>query len=89
MDIVGLILEVAIEGATKGRIMDRVYLTVLQMKDYLFLLLENGLLCYEKGTGIYKTTEKGLRMLAVYNDNNEHIGQSAGGRKRSVSFQKE
>ena len=36
MDIVGLILEVAIEGATKGRIMDKAYLTVLQMKDYLF-----------------------------------------------------
>lgn len=67
IDIVGLILEVAIEGATKGRMMDRAYLTVLQLKDYLFLLLENGLLCYKKGTGIYKTTEKGLRMLKNYN----------------------
>jgi predicted transcriptional regulator len=70
MDIVGLILEVAIEGATKGRIMDKAYLTVLQLKDYLFLLLENGLLCYGKGTGMYKTTGKGLRMLADYNDIN-------------------
>jgi predicted transcriptional regulator len=70
MDIVGLILEVSIERATKGRIMDKAYLTVLQLKDCLFLLLENGLLCYKKGTGMYKTTEKGLRMLAVYNDIN-------------------
>jgi predicted transcriptional regulator len=70
MDIVGLILEVSIEGITKGRIMDKAYLTVLQLKDCLFLLLENGLLCYKKGTGMYKTTEKGLRMLAVYNDIN-------------------
>ena len=70
MDIVGLILEVAIEGATKGKIMNKAYLTVLQLQDYLFLLLENGLLCYGKGTGIYKTTEKGLRMLTVYNDIN-------------------
>jgi predicted transcriptional regulator len=89
MDIVGLILEAAIAGATKAKIMDLAYLSILQAKDYLFVLLENGLLCYGKGTGIYKTTEKGLRMLAVYNDINEHIGQSAGGRKRSVSFQKE
>ena len=50
--------------------MDKAYLTVLQLKDYLFLLLENGLLCYGKGTGMYKTTGKGLRMLAVYNDIN-------------------
>jgi predicted transcriptional regulator len=70
MDIVGLILEVPIEGATKGKIMNKAYLTVLQLKDYLFLLLENGLLCYGKGTGIYKTTEKGLRILTVYNDIN-------------------
>ena len=67
MDIVGLILELAIEGATKGRMMDKAYLTVVQLKDYLFLLLENGLLCYKKGAGIYKTTEKGLRMLKNYN----------------------
>jgi predicted transcriptional regulator len=70
MDIVGLILEVAIEGATKGKITNKAYLTVLQLKDYLFLLLENGLLCYGKGSSMYKTTEKGLRMLAVYNDIN-------------------
>ena len=75
MDIVGLILEVAIEGATKGRIMDKAYLTVLQLKDYLFLLLENGLLCYGKGTGIYKTTEKGLRMLENYNLISKQMGQ--------------
>jgi predicted transcriptional regulator len=59
-----------LRGATKGRIMDKAYLTVLQLNDYLFLLLENGLLCYGKDTGMYKTTEKGLRMLAVYNDIN-------------------
>jgi len=66
MDIVGLILKVSIEGATKGRIMDKASLTVIQLKDYLFLLLGNGLLCYGKGTSMYKTTEKGLRMLNVY-----------------------
>ena len=89
MDIVGLILHTSIEGATKGRIMDKAYLTVLQLKDYLFLLLENGLLSYGKGTGIYKTTERGLRMLDVYNDINEHTGQSTWSWKRGVHLQSE
>ena len=66
IDLVGLILEAALEGATKAKIMDSVYLSIIQTKDYLFVLLENGLLCYGKGTGIYKTTEKGLRMLENY-----------------------
>lgn len=66
MDIVGLILKVSIEGATKGRTIDKASLTVIQLKDYLFLLLENGLLCYGKGIGMYKIIEKGLRMLGVF-----------------------
>jgi predicted transcriptional regulator len=76
LDIVGLILEAAIEGATKAKIMDLVYLSILQAKDYLFVLLENGLLCYGKGTGIYKTTEKGLRMLETYNLISKQMGQN-------------
>ena len=39
MDIVGLILEVAIEGATKGRIMDKAYLTVLQTEGLSILVI--------------------------------------------------
>ena len=76
MDIVGLILEAAIQGATKAKIMDLVYLSILQAKDYLFVLLENGLLCYGKGTGIFKTTEKGLRMLENYNLISKQMGQN-------------
>ena len=59
-------------------------MTVLHLKDYLFLLLENGLLSDGKSTGIYKTTERGLRILEVYNDINEHTGQSNGNWKRGV-----
>jgi predicted transcriptional regulator len=76
MDIVGLILEAAIAGATKAKIMDLVYLSILQAKDYLFVLLENRLLCYGNGTGIYKTTEKGLRMLKNYNLISKQMGQN-------------
>jgi predicted transcriptional regulator len=76
MDIVGLILEAAIEGETKAKIMDLVHLSILQAKDYLFVLLENGLLCYGKGTGIYKTTDRGLRMLKNYNLISKQMGQN-------------
>jgi len=76
VDIVGLILKAAIAGATKAKIMDWAYLSILQTKDYLFVLLENGLLCYGNGTGIYKTTEKGLRMLENYNLISKQMGQN-------------
>jgi predicted transcriptional regulator len=76
MDIVGLVLEAAIGGATKAKIMDWAYLSILQSKDYLFVLLENGLLCYGKGTGIYETTEKGLRMLENYNLISKQMSQN-------------
>jgi predicted transcriptional regulator len=76
IDIVGLILEVAIEGTTKAKIMDSVYLSIVQTKDYLFVLLENGLLCYGKGIGIYKTTEKGLRLLKTYDLISKQMGQN-------------
>jgi predicted transcriptional regulator len=76
VDIVGLILEAAIPGATKAKIMDWASLSILQTKDYLFVLLENGLLCYGKGTGIYQTTEKGLTMLKNYNLISKQMGQN-------------
>ena len=76
MDIVGLILKAAIAGATKAKIMDCVYLSIVQAKDYLFVLLENGLLCNGNSTGIYKTTEKGLRMLETYNLISKQMGQN-------------
>ena len=70
MDIVGLILEVAIEGATKGRIMDKAYLTVLQAEGLSILVIGKWITMLWERYWQYKTTEKGLRMLAVYNDIN-------------------
>ena len=61
MDIVGLVLEAAIGGATKAKIMDWAYLSILQSKDYLFVLLENGLLCYGKGTWDIRDNRKGIK----------------------------
>jgi predicted transcriptional regulator len=66
-DISVLILEAANGGATKTKIMYKAFLTYLQLKEYLTMLSENGLLEFEEATQNYRTTEKGLRLLQIYN----------------------
>jgi predicted transcriptional regulator len=71
-DIVGLILEAANGGgATKTKIMYIAFLSYNLMKEYLTLLAENDLLEYEQGNMTYRTIEKGLHLLKIYNNMNE------------------
>jgi predicted transcriptional regulator len=71
-DIVGLILEAANGGgATKTRIMYKAFLSYAQLKEYLIVLLENSLSDYEEGRQFYRTTEKGIRFLQMYNQFDE------------------
>ena len=73
-DIVGLILEAANGGgATKTKIMYKAFLSYAQLKEYLTVLLENGLLEYEDGMRSYRTTEKGIRLLRIYNQVDELV----------------
>jgi predicted transcriptional regulator len=72
-DIVSQILEAANGGATKTKIMYKAYLSYAQLKEYLSVLVENGLLEFEKGTQSYKTTEKGLRFMRTYNEIGEMV----------------
>jgi predicted transcriptional regulator len=66
-DILGPILEAANGGgATKTRIMYKAFLSYAQLKEYLTILLENGLLEYEGRRQLYRTTEKGMRFLQKY-----------------------
>jgi predicted transcriptional regulator len=65
-DIVSQILEAANGGATKTKIMYKAYLSYAQLKEYLSVLLENGLLEFEKGRQTYKTTSKGFQFLKTY-----------------------
>jgi len=69
-DIVTQVLEAASDGATKTRIMYKAYLSYAQLKEYLSVLVENGLLEYEEGKKTYRTTIKGVRFLKTY----EQIG---------------
>jgi predicted transcriptional regulator len=66
-EIVGLILEAANGGgATKTRIMYKAFLSFAQLREYLTTLQDNGLIEYEGGMQTYRTTEKGMRLLDIY-----------------------
>ena len=60
------ILEAAKERLTKTQIMYKAYLSYSQLKEYLALLSENELLSYDKAERVYRTTEKGIKLVAMY-----------------------
>ena len=66
MDIAADILEIAQGGAIKTRIMYRAFLSFPQLKEYLELLTDQGLLEHVKEEKVYSTTEKGKRFLKMY-----------------------
>ena len=72
-DIIGLILEVANGGATKTKIMYKAFLSFAQLREYLSMLSEKGLIEYQEGTQRYRTTEKGIRLLHIYNQMNDEL----------------
>jgi len=67
-EITGTILESANGGATKTKIMYKSFLSYAQLKEYLSVLIENNLIECLEGTQTYKTTEKGLNFLKMYNE---------------------
>jgi predicted transcriptional regulator len=66
-EIASRILESATGGTTKTKIMYKAFLSYAQLKEYLTVLEENGLLAYDKGEQLYRTTQKGLRFLDITN----------------------
>ena len=66
-DIIGLLLNAADGGgATKTKLMYSAFISFNQLKEYLSLLAENGLIQYE-GTHTFRTTEKGILFLKLQN----------------------
>jgi predicted transcriptional regulator len=60
-DIVGLLLDAANGGgATKTKLMYKAYLSFNQLREYLTLLVENGLIEYEGGQ-TYRNTQRTFR----------------------------
>jgi predicted transcriptional regulator len=71
-EIIEAILEAANGGgATKTTIMYKAVLSYDLMKQHLIFLAENNLIEYEQGMMTYRTTEKGMRLLQLYNNINE------------------
>jgi len=70
-DIVSQMLEAANGGATKTKIMYSAYLSYAQLKEYLTVLVEGGLMEYQPAEQKYRTTEKGIKFLSTYSQ----IGQ--------------
>jgi predicted transcriptional regulator len=66
-EIVGNILDAANGGTTKTKLMYKAYISYNQLKEYLTILIENNLIEYIDGTQTFKTTEKGLMYLKMYN----------------------
>ena len=51
--------------------MYKAFLSYAQLKEYLSVLIENALLEYVEVEQLYKTTDKGSRLLNIY----EQIGE--------------
>ncbi len=67
-EVISLILQVANGAcnATTTKIMNRALLSYKQMKEHVIFLTRKDLLYYDKDSGTFKTTEKGLRFLQIY-----------------------
>jgi predicted transcriptional regulator len=61
-----LILEAANGGVAKTKIMYKAFLSYVQLKEYLDILIENGLIEHNVKQQIFKITDKGLRFLQLY-----------------------
>ena len=62
-DIISMILQAAASGASKTRIMYSAYLSYAQVKEYVSFLVERKLMWYEEGSGLYKLSERGMKLL--------------------------
>ena len=60
-------------SAIQAKIMYKVYLSFLQMKEYLSQIMQHGLIIYDDRAQIYKITDKGRRFLALYKQMTESI----------------
>jgi predicted transcriptional regulator len=74
LEIIAMILEtIGDSGAIQAKIMYKVYLSFLQMKEYLSQIMQHGLIIYDDRAQIYKITDKGRRFLALYKQMTESI----------------
>jgi predicted transcriptional regulator len=63
------------------------YLSFAQLREYLSMLSEKGLVEYEEGTQKFRTTEKGLRVLQIQNQINDEFVAIDEGRTRRLAIE--
>jgi predicted transcriptional regulator len=74
IEIISRILEIANGGnITKSKILYQSFLSYDKMKEYLEVLTKTDLISYDLDTHTFKTTEKGLRFLDIYNQLDDMI----------------
>ena len=76
IELVALILQAAIEGSTVTKMLSKVLPSNMQLKEYLVILQQNGLLDYCLNEQTYITTSKGLHFLRIYIELNEVVAMS-------------
>lgn len=74
-DIVVQILDAANgNGANKTKIMYKAYLSYGQLKEYLSVLIANGLLEENETEKLYRITQKGSKFMRIYQHMDELTG---------------
>ena len=83
-DIIAMILQASMNGATKTRLMYSAYLSYAQVQEYLLYLTQRRLISFEEGTHAYTLTEHGLHFLRVYDEISEIVSMK-GAEAKSVA----
>ena len=79
-EIVAIILQSASSGITKTKIMYKAYLSYTQLKEYLTFLQENELINYERGSQLYRVTDKGRHFLEAYDELSDLVSSKTNGK---------
>jgi len=87
-EIIAQILKSANGRVRVTKIMYDAYLSHTITKEYLVLLIEKGLIEYLDGDRTFKTTEKGMNFLRIYNRVQEltPVTPALHSREEKVSF---
>ncbi len=75
IEIIAVVLKAASSngGALKARIMYEGFLSWAQLKEYLALVVKNGLIKYQERDRTFIITEKGTHFLNIHNELNKLI----------------
>jgi predicted transcriptional regulator len=81
-DIAAAMLEIALDGAIKTKIMYKAFLSFPQLKEYLAVLEEKELIEYIYTDHEYRTTDKGKHFLRMYKDVGQMIFPNSTSKKK-------